>query len=484
MITSILYLVAGINLFTCLCLVAPLVTALAFGEGQWKIFLVSLLVTVIPSLLLLVIIKRDRIRITHRSGLAAAGISWFLTPLCAAVPFMLSGEIGGPTDCYFESVSGFTTTGSSILQTIEPISHAVLLWRALTQWLGGMGIVLVTVAFFSFLGVGATSLYQAEVPGLKDDKLFPRIATVARTLWLTYIILSVLEVLLLVLGGMTLFDAFCHMCTTMATGGFSTRTASIGAFGSAYLQWVIIAFMFIAGTNFSLHATVFSHRGLSYVRDSEFRFYLGVVLASTALICVSRLLSAPIERVELFVRESAFAVVSTITTTGFATCDYEQWAKVTHVPMMVMVTLMFVGGCGGSTGGGIKCIRILLLLKMAHREILRVIHPRALHNVRLQGRTVPDDALRATAALAFLWIAFAVVASLAVTLTGLDFVTAVTGVAATLNNVGPGFGTVGPAENFAHIPAAAKWVFIVCMIVGRLEIFTVFVLFFPSFWKK
>jgi trk system potassium uptake protein TrkH len=484
MIISILYLVSSINLFTCLCLIAPLVTALVYGESQWKIFLVSLLVTVIPSLLPLVIIKKDRIKITHRSGLAAAGISWFLVPLCAAIPYMLSGEIGGLTDSYFEAVSGFTTTGSSILQTIEPISHAVLLWRALTHWLGGMGIVLVTVAFFSFLGVGATALYQAEVPGLKDDKLFPRIATVARTLWLTYIILSALQVLMLVLGGMSLFDSFCHMCATMATGGFSTRTASVGAFDSAYLQWVIIAFMFIAGANFSLHATVFSHRGLSYLRDPEFKFYLGVILASTALICVSRLLSAPVERVELFIRESAFAVVSTITTTGFVSCDYEQWEKVTHVPTLVLVTIMYIGGCGGSTGGGIKCIRILLLLKMSHREILRVIHPRAIHTVRLQGRTVPEEALRTTAALAVLWIAFAVAASLAVTLMGLDFVTAITGVAATLNNVGPGFGTVGPAENYAHIPAAAKWVFIACMIVGRLEIFTVLVLFFPPFWKK
>ena len=484
MIISILYLVASINLFICLCLIAPLVTALVYGESQWKIFLVSLLVTVIPSLLPLVIIKRDRIKVTQRSGMAAAGIAWFLTPLCAAIPYMLSGEIGGLTDSYFESVSGFTTTGSSILQTIEPISHAVLLWRAMTHWLGGMGIVLVTVAFLSFLGVGATSLYQAEVPGLKDDKLFPRIATVARTLWLTYIILSILQVLLLVLGGMSLFDAFCHMCATMATGGFSTRTASVGAYDSAYLQWVIITFMAIAGANFSLHATVISHRGISYLRDPEFKFYLGVILVSAALISVSRLLTGPVDRVELFVRENVFAVVSTITTTGFVSCDYERWEKLTYVPTMVLVTIMYVGGCSGSTGGGIKCVRILLLLKMAYREILRVIHPRALHTVRLQGRTVPDEALRATAALAILWVAFALGAILAVTLMGLDIVTAVTGVAATLNNVGPGFGTVGPAENFAHIPMAAKWVFTVCMIVGRLEIFTVFVLFFPPFWKK
>jgi trk system potassium uptake protein TrkH len=484
MLKSIVYLVGSINLFVGISLIVPLAASLIYGEPQWTLFLISFFVTVTPSVIPLLLIRRDSIKVTHRNGLAAVCIGWFTAPLFAALPFCLSGEIGCPTDCYFESVSGFTTTGSSILVQIEGISHGILLWRSLIQWLGGMGIVLVTVALFSFLGVGGMELFRAEVPGLKEEKLYPRIASVARTLWLTYIIISAAQVVLLLLGGMGFFDALCHTFTTMATGGFSTRTASIAAFPSPYIQWVFIVFMALAGTNFSLHATALRHRGLGYLRDTEFRFYMGAFLVSIGLISAARLLSSPINGIETFIRENAFSVVSLMTTTGFANCDYEQWQAYTHFPSVLLVLIMFIGGMGGSTGGGMKCIRTLLLFKMLRSEINRLIHPKAIHKVRVLGHAVPEEVLKNTSGFFLLYIFVFLVAALALLMMDLDAVTAFSAVAATINNIGPGLGTVGPAENYAHLPLAAKWVLIVCMVAGRLEVYTVAVVIFPTFWKK
>jgi len=428
--------------------------------------------------------RKDTIKVTHRGGLAAVGVGWFTVPLFAAVPFFLSGEIGGPLDCYFESVSGFTTTGSSILTRIEDISHGILLWRSLIQWLGGMGIVLVTVALFSFLGVGAVELYRAEVPGLKEEKLRPRIATVARTLWVTYIVISCLEVILLFLGGMNLFDSLCHTFTTMATGGFSTKTAGIAHFGSPFIHWIIIFFMILAGTNFALHATILSHKGRGYFRDIEFKFYIGAFIVSILLITLARYVHGPAGNFGQFMSENTFTVVSLMTTTGFANCDYEQWRNVTHFPLLLLFLLMFIGGMGGSTGGGMKCIRIVLLFNILRREINRLIHPKALHRVTIGSYTVPDEVVKLTSAFLILYVIVFFAASLALAMLGLDAVTALSAVAAAVNNIGPGLGTVGPAENYAHLAAPVKWILIVCMVAGRLEVYTIVVLLFPMFWKK
>jgi trk system potassium uptake protein TrkH len=484
MTRSLLYLVGGINLFAGASMLLPLLYALATGEDLVAIHAVSLAVTVVPSLVILRRVGRADLRMTPRTGIAAVAVGWITVPLFSALPFLLSGGFGGFTDSCFESVSGFTTTGSSILVEVEPVARSLLLWRSYIQWMGGMGIVLVTVAVFSFLGGGALQLYRAEVPGLKDDKLYPRIATVARTLWLTYILLTAAQVLLLLLGGVSLFDAVCHAFTTLATGGYSTHTASIAYFESPYVQWVVVVFMALAGVNFALHATALSHRGLGYLRDAEFRFYAGILLVSAALIALARWSGGPVAWSESFVRENVFSVVSILTTTGYANCDYEQWQTATHAPALILTLLMFVGGMGGSTGGGIKCIRFLLLLKLLRREAGRIMHPRAVHAVKLMGRTVPDDVLRATAVFFFAFVLLFVVASLALALLGLDAVTAVTAVASALNNIGPGFGSVGPAENFHHLPDIAKWILMVCMIAGRLEVYTLLLLGFPSFWRR
>jgi trk system potassium uptake protein TrkH len=484
MLRTILYLVGSINLFTGACMLLPLTTCLVYGERQWILFLISMAITVVPSTVPVLLYGKDSVKVTRRAGLAAAGIGWFAAPLFAALPFFLSGEIGGVTDCYFESVSGFTTTGSSILSRVEDISHGILMWRSMIQWLGGMGIVLVTVALFSFLGVGGVELFRAEVPGLKEEKLYPRIATVARTLWITYIIISAAETVLLLVGGMDLFDALCHTFTTMATGGFSTKTAGIAHYQSPFIHWVIIVFMMLAGTNFSLHATVVSHRGLAYFKDPEFRFYSGAFVISVVLVSASRLLAAPVENVERFIRENAFTVVSLMTTTGYANCDYELWQSATHFPSVLLVLLMFVGGMGGSTGGGMKCIRIMLLFKILRREINRLIHPRAIHHVKIGGRIVSEEAVKTTSAFLVLYILVFITGALALAVMGIDAVTSISAVAASINNIGPGLGTVGPAENYLHLPVAAKWILIICMVAGRLEVYTIVALFFPTFWKR
>jgi trk system potassium uptake protein TrkH len=484
MIRTIIYLLAGINLFVCTMMILPLAAALVYHEPQWRIFLTTLAGSVAVSAVPLLIVRRGTIKVTHRAGLGAVGLAWFITPLFAAVPFIWSGEIGSFTDCYFESVSGFTTTGASILQKIEGISHAVLFWRSFIQWMGGMGIVLVTVAFFSFLGAGAMELYKAEVPGFKDEKLYPRIATVARTLWITYIVITVLQVVLLRAGGMNLFDSLCHAFTTMATGGFSTKTTSIAFWPSPYIQWVIIAFMAIAGTNFSLHATICSHKGLAYLKDTEFLAYVGIFLLSITLIGVARALTCSVGNVEQFIRDNSFQVVSIMTTTGFSNTDYEKWHEFTQFPPVLLVALMFIGGMQGSTGGGIKVARILVLFKILIREIRLLIHPRSVHQVKLRGRVIPEETIKRTAAFFFMYVIVYVLSSLALALTGVDAVTSLTGVAACMNNIGPGFGLVGPADNYSILPVDAKWVLVFDMIAGRLEVYTVVIMFFPMFWKK
>ncbi len=484
MTRSVIYLLGGIHFFAGLSMTLPAAVGLWSHEPQGWVYLGFAVFTLLIAAIPLRFVKRDSIKVTPKVGIAAVSLGWFCVPLFAALPMLATGEVGSFTDCYFESVSGFTTTGASVLANVDSLSRATHFWRTYIQWMGGMGIVLVTVAVFSFLGEGGIRLYNAEVPGLKDDKLLPRVATVARTLWLTYIVISAVQVLLLRLGGMSWFDAVCHTFATMATGGYSTKTASLAYWDSSYLQWVVTAFMAVAGANFALHATVFRHKGLGYLRDPETRFYLGTMVLATGLISVARASTGPVGSWDTFLRHNAFSVVSVMTTTGFANCDYEQWQNTTQLPAIVLVALMFVGGAGGSTGGGFKCIRLLLLFKLLGAEIKRVIHPRAIVSVKLAGQTVPDHACRLVAVLFFAWAAVFLVASLSLAMLGIDAVTALTAVAATLNNVGPGLGTVGPSENYGYLPSTAKWILSVCMVGGRLELLSVLPLLAPGFWRR
>lgn len=411
-----------------------------------------------------------------RDGFVVVGVGWALISLFGAFPYFLTDTLG-PVDALFESVAGFTTTGSTVMTRIEGTSHALLLWRSLSQWVGGMGIVLFTIAILPLLPVGGMQLFRAEVPGPTTDKVAPRVAETARRLWLIYVGFTVLEIALLwSLGRMPLFDAICHSLTTLATGGFSTRDASVGAYGSATVEWIVILFMMAAGVNFVVHYRLFVQRSVRRVlEDHELRYFLLVVIGSTALIVF---LSAD-EGVGL--RTVLFQTVSVVTTTGYATADFERWSSFAQ---LVLLQLMFLGGMAGSTAGGVKSLRVLIGLRALRVFFDHLLHPRAVRTVQYAGRTVPDEVLGSI--WAFFTAYALLVAGLAgvVSLAGYDVVTAISAALTSVGNVGPGLSAIGPYDNFAHFPGVVKVALALGMLAGRLEIFTMLVLLSPGFWRR
>jgi trk system potassium uptake protein TrkH len=416
-----------------------------------------------------------------REAFAVVSLSWILCSGIGALPFYLHGSVPTYTDAFFEAMSGFTTTGASVLTNIEVNPRGILFWRSLTHWLGGMGIIVLSLAILPFLGVGGMQLFKAEVPGPVPEKLTPRIQKTALLLWGVYVILSVAETILLMTAGMNLFDALTHTFGTMATGGFSPKNVSVGFYGSAAVDWIITIFMFLAGANFTLHYFALRGRLSVFWKDEEFRFYSWVTLLGTATVMAVLLAGKSYASIGEALRYSAFQVVSILTTTGFVTADFEKWPTYTQLLLLV---LMFVGGCAGSTGGGIKNVRILLLGKQMKNEIQRLLHPKAILVPRVGGRIVEREAMNSVAVFFIVYMGLFVGASLVMAGMGLDLVSAISSVAATLGNIGPGLGIVGPMDNYSAIPQAGKWVLSFCMLLGRLELFTVLMLFIPGTWRK
>ncbi|MDY6851870.1 MAG: TrkH family potassium uptake protein [Thermodesulfobacteriota bacterium] len=475
------YLIGVFNLFLALSMVAPLAVSVIYKDGTSNHFLVAIGLTVLVSLIVIRICRnsaKDEVR--HREGMAVVAIGWFSAGVFGALPFFLAGTFPGYLDCLFEALSGFTTTGASVLTEIESLPPAILFWRSLTHWLGGMGIIVLTIAILPFLGVGGMQLFKAEVPGPVADKLQPRITETAKILWKVYLVFTGAEILLLHLGGMPLFDSMCHTFGTLATGGFSTKNASIGHYNSLYFDVVITVFMLMSGINFALHYQALSGNIKTFYKNSELRFFLGVFAAGTVLVTWS-IWSEDLYNLGQSLRYGSFQVASILTTTGYATADFEVWPSLAKI---VLILCIFIGGSAGSTGGSIKCMRVILLIKHSYRELRRLIHPRAVIPVKLQGRTVPDDVLSSVWGFFILFMALFVAASVILAAMGLDLVTSFTAVAATIGNIGPGLGAVGPADNYAAMPQAAKAILILCMVLGRLEVYTVFILFVPEFWKK
>lgn len=425
--------------------------------------------------------RKQRIAVlSHREGMAIVALGWLLASGIGALPFYFSGTLNTFVDAFFESVSGFTTTGASVLSDIEAVPRGILLWRSLTHWLGGMGIIVLSLAILPFFGVGGMQLYKAEVPGPIPDKLRPRIRDTAKDLWMVYILFSFVETVLLFFGGMDLFESLCHTFGTMATGGFSTRNLSIGHYQSAYIDMVITVFMFIAGINFSLHYLLLIGKPTSLWKDAECRFYSLIVLVFIG-VCTWSVYGAIYDNFSTALRHSAFQVVSILTTTGYATADFEIWPP---LPQIILLFSMFLGASAGSTGGGIKCMRVMLLIKHAYREILSLIHPRMVSQVKFGGKSVPDEVIRSVWGFFILYLGLFLVASFILASLDVDVVTSMAAVAACIGNIGPGIGTVGPTENYAHMPDLAKWALSLCMLLGRLEIYTIVVLLIPEFWKK
>lgn len=500
---AVAYTLGNLLLCVVVALLAPLLIAVyyghRYGEGDLMAFVWTIVVTIAAGLILRVTCRTTP-DLHNREGFAVVALGWMVIALFGALPFFFYGafqaEGRGVVDefifCYFESMSGFSTTGATVLTEIEHLPHGILFWRSLTHWLGGMGIVVLAVAILPLLGVGGMQLYRAEAPGPQTDRLTPRIASTAKLMWGVYVLISGVEFLFL-WGGqlvgatqMTAFDAACHAFGTMATGGFATKNASIGQYNSVYIDVVITCFMFLAGTNFALHYRALRGDIRSYWRDTEFRFYCFMYAFCISLITWNTLSSvggaAPVyDSAGESLQYASFQVAAIITTTGYGTADFELWPSLSQC---LLVMMMFFGGCAGSTGGGMKHVRFLLLIKHGYAEIKRLIMPRAVLPIRLGDRVVSPDLMRNILGFFSLFLGCVAVATLIMAALGLDTVTAFTCVVATIFNIGPGLGTVGPVDNYAHIPAIGKCVLSFCMVLGRLELYTVLVLFAPQLWKR
>jgi trk system potassium uptake protein TrkH len=415
-----------------------------------------------------------------REGYLIVTLGWVFMALFGSIPFMLYGAIPGFTNAFFETMSGFTTTGATILTDIEAVPAGLLFWRSLTQWLGGMGIIVLSLAILPILGIGGMQLFTAEVPGITKDKLHPRVRETAKRLWGIYVIFTFTEIILLLIGGMNLFDAINHSFTTMATGGFSTKNASTAYFTSPFIQYVFIFFMLFAGMNFTIHYLAF-HGKFEFTKiNTEFRFYIFFIASTTVIITLVHLPHVDFHWSES-IRQSLFHVTSLVTTTGYVSSDYESWAPFSR---MFFFVLLFIGGCAGSTGGGIKFARHFLLMKNSSLELRRLLHPRAIIPVRFNGKAVSMEIISNVQAFFIFYIGIVVLGSIILSLFGLDFITAAGAVATCLGNVGPGIGAVGPVNNFAELPDMVKWILSFFMLLGRLELFTVLLIFTPAFWKS
>jgi trk system potassium uptake protein len=444
-------------------------------------FFLTIVSAVLISLFLLFILRNTTSKtMKTRDGFIFVSMSWIFASLIGAFPFYLSGSIPGFTEAFFETISGFSTTGASILTDIESLPRSLLFWRSLTHWLGGMGIVVLTVAVLPLLGIGGLQLIKAEAPGPTVDKLTPRITETAKLLWFIYIGFTISETALLMFGGMNLVDALTHTFGTLATGGFSTKNTSIAHFNSAYIEGIITLFMVLAGINFSLHFRLLMGKFTYVFRDTEFKSYL-VIYISATLIMTLNLYGNFYQSITESFRYASFQAATIVTTTGYASADFEKWP---YFSQTILYILMFVGGCSGSTGGGIKVIRLVTLLKQGLNEMKYLIHPRGIFTLRISGDSVPKAIIFSISGFFFLYIFMLLITSLVVASSGEDLLTSFTTALATVGNIGPGFGKIGPTENYAFFPAYVKWFLSFAMLVGRLELYTVLILFTPRFWKN
>lgn len=451
-----------------------------YGE-DWKPIIIASGITILSGLPIWLIAKQNaRKELNRRDGFIVVTLGWVIMSFFGTLPYLLSGTIPGLTNAFFETMSGFTTTGASILTDIESIPNGILLWRSLTQWIGGMGIIVLAVAILPMLGIGGMQLFVAEAPGISPDKLKPRIKDTAKRLWIIYVGLTGLEAILLMLGGMNFFEAINHSLTTMATGGFSPKNASIAHYSSAYFEYVITVFMFLAGTSFTLTYFMLKRQFKKIWSNEEFVTYV-VVLGVATLLMTGFVHSSSDQSFELSFRETLFQVVSIVTTTGFVSEDYTSW---TPLITMAFFALMFIGGSAGSTAGGIKIVRHIILFKNSFLEMKRQLHPSAIIPVRFNKVAVERSITYNVLAFIIIYFLIFSLGSIVMAWVGLDFESALGSVATSLGNIGPGVGSVGPVSNFAHVPDVGKWILTFLMLLGRLELFTVLILFTPFFWKN
>lgn len=471
-------------------LLLPAIIDIVYGENTWSAFLISAGISFVAGGTLWFFFRpKEELRI--REGFLVVSLTWIALSLVGALPFTISGILPNYTDAVFETMSGLTTTGSTILggttsdgfvnPDIESIPKSFLFWRSLAHWLGGMGIIVLSIAILPLLGIGGMQLFQAESPGPTTDKLTPRVQETAKLLWVVYFAFTFLEFLLLwAHPSMDWFDAINHSMATLATGGFSTKNASVEAFNSIYIDWVITVFMFLAGINFAMHFRLLKGDYKIFLGNREIRFYTIITLIGIVGITFSLWNFDGYSLLEAL-RYGAFQAVSIITTTGFGTNDYELWYS---FGAFFLFLLFFTGGSAGSTGGGIKMIRWMILIRNTGREIKQIIHPKAILPVRIGEQTISQNIQRTVLSFFILYMFIFGTGAFIISLFGYDIMSSIGASISALGNIGPGWGEFGPTDSFAKMPYLGKWVLIMLMMIGRLEIFTVLIIFSPSFWKQ
>lgn len=487
------YVLGWILIFFSLAMLPSAAIGMWYGTGGVSSILYSVLFTIIFGLSLLLTKPNEEIDLMPRDSFLIVTGGWFLCSIMGALPFFfdctfissgvpitLATEWVSFTDSLFESTSGLSTTGASVMNDFNQ-PHAIMFWRSTTHWLGGMGIIVLSLAILPLIGAGGMQLFKAEAPGPVTDRLKPRIKDTAMTLSKVYVFLTLLETVALKFCGMSWFDAVCHAFGTMATGGFSTHPESVGGYHSSTINYVITFFMILAGANFALHYRFLKGDFKGYFRNSEFCTYLsiigGVILVLTGLVFLQQENKNFLYAFE----HAAFQTVGIITTTGFATANFEEWYPIAQ---MGLFYLMFIGGCAGSTAGGMKIMRIMILAKYAYREMKRLIYPASIIKLKLDEKTVPEQVAEGIVGFFILTVVLFIVSTMFLSAFGLDFITSLTATAACMFNIGPGLGDVGPYDNFSGLPALVKWWLSFCMIVGRLELYSVLILTAPEFWRK
>ncbi|MDC0206048.1 TrkH family potassium uptake protein [Nitrospinae bacterium] len=470
-------------------LLAPLGVSFYYGDlplegyiSETSAFCITCTICLLTGLILWKLFPSGIEKLRDREGFAIVATSWMVMSAFGAFPLYLTGICPNYIDALFESTSGFTTTGASILVNIDSVSHGILFWRNLMQWVGGMGIILLSLAIFPMLGIGSFHLFKAEIPGGSTvEQMQPRLAETAKILWKTYLALTVIEITALLFAGLDLFDAVCHTFSTVATGGFSPHNGSVGVFDNIYIEAIIILFMFFGGINFALHSQIVRGNFAGALKNPEFRSYCSILIIGILLVTWGLTRVSPDGHAGEAFRNAAFTVVSIQTTTGFITDDFNLWPE--YLKLLIL-GIMMVGGCSGSTSGSFKIIRFIILIKIILRELAKLVHPRAIFHVKVGEKTISPDDLSNVAALTFLFIGISALSAMMLSFMGVDLTTAISASIASLFNIGPGLGAVGAMGNYATIPAMGKGILISCMLLGRLEIYGILLLILPIAWRK
>ncbi|MDL2228778.1 TrkH family potassium uptake protein [Treponema sp. OttesenSCG-928-L16] len=465
--------------FAALFMLFPLIVSLVYGEGLCRAYFIPMLIVLLPLGLVLFLTRGEKITLASSDGLLVVFSVWVLSALLGAFPYILSGTAASWTDAVFESVSGFTTTGATVYEDVESLPRSILLWRGLTHWLGGMGIVVLTVALLPVLGAGGFQMLRAESPGPESEKFTPRITETAKILWSFYVGFSFLQMILLMLGGMGWLDAAVHAFSTMSTGGFSTRNGSIASYRSPWIEWVCTVFMILAGFNFTLYFRLIRGKFRDVFNNTEAKTYVLIILLSAAAVCLAILPAGA--SAEESLRKGLFHTASLITTTGFAAADHGRWAPLAQG---ILFFLMFIGGCSGSTAGGVKVIRHVILFKQAGNELKKQLYPRGVFTISLNKKEGDKHLVYGAAGFVFAYLLSVLTVTLAVSSCGIDIFSSLNAALITIGNIGLGLAGTGPGYTFAGFPPYLKWLFSFVMIAGRLELWTALVFFSKNYWRS